>query len=88
MHLSYNITRGCDSVMYHVCRVMYVTCMRLVCGVYYDHLDGKETAMKIKGMARQRKYDKARYGMRVDGASVRTVQANLAHRRNKKRRTE
>lgn len=79
---------GNDSVKCHIVRVMYVTCIGLVCGVYYDHLDGKETAMKIKGMARQRKYDKARYGMRVDGASVRTVQANLAHRRNKKRRTE
>lgn len=44
--------------------------------------------MKIKGMARHKKYIKARYGMRVDGASMRTVQANLAHRRNKKRRTE
>lgn len=44
--------------------------------------------MKIKGMARHKKYLKNRYGMRVDGASIRTVQANLAHRRNKKRRTE
>jgi hypothetical protein len=44
--------------------------------------------MKIKGMARHKKYIKARYGMRVDGASVKRVQADLAHRRNKKRRTE
>jgi hypothetical protein len=57
--------------------------MRPACGVYYDHLDGKETVMKIKGMARHKKYLKNRYGMRVDGASVKRVQSDLARKRAK-----
>jgi len=67
---------------------MYVTCTGLVYGVYHRYLDSRETAMKIRGINRHKKYIKARYGMRVDGASVKRVQADLAHRRNKKRRTE
>ncbi|MHB8618248.1 MAG: hypothetical protein ACYDAG_01550 [Chloroflexota bacterium] len=36
--------------------------------------------MRIKGMERERKYRKRRYGMRVDGAGVRRVQLALLER--------
>lgn len=37
--------------------------------------------MKIRGINRHKKYIKARYGMCVDGASVKRVQADLARKR-------
>lgn len=39
--------------------------------------------MKIRGISRHKKYLKNRYGMRVDGASVKRVQSDLARKRAK-----
>jgi len=40
--------------------------------------------MKIKGLDRERKRHKRQHGMRVDGASIKRVQSDLAHKRAKK----
>jgi hypothetical protein len=37
--------------------------------------------MRIKGIDRERRYRKRRFGMRVDGAAVRRVQLALLQRR-------
>jgi hypothetical protein len=39
--------------------------------------------MKIKGLDRERKRHKRQHGMRVDGASVKRIQADLARKREK-----
>jgi hypothetical protein len=41
--------------------------------------------MKIKGLAREKKWRKRRYGMQVDGANMVRVHLDLAQKRNKKR---
>lgn len=37
--------------------------------------------MRVKGIERERKQRKRRYGMKVDNASVRRIQLALIHRR-------
>lgn len=46
-------------------------------------LKHKENVMRIKGVERDQRRRRKQYGMRVDGSSVRRVQADLAHKKKR-----